>query len=245
MAQGRKRAGSSAINTEGWMMSYADMATTLLAMFIVLSTLGKDQTGISLYNGTGSFVHAVESFGLPGFFATSSRAIQLDTNGPHYLSPTTPGEVAKAGPDHGPQSDRVIDAEQEQLQRFLTEMERHLQVKKLPRPAGQAVVDFYEPFNRTSPHLTSKEAEVAWQVLPLLHQANYRLYVVVWATTPSDSAWSRAVSEAKLVTDDVAAAAKLDAAAKARLIPLGQTWPYAKIQRPVLSLVIAKTDQPD
>ncbi len=67
----RRKSADSHINTEGWMMSYADMATILLAMFIVLSTLGKDQSGVNLYNGTGSFRKALDSFGLPGAFSSS------------------------------------------------------------------------------------------------------------------------------------------------------------------------------
>jgi hypothetical protein len=241
----KKKSGGSAINTEGWMMSYADMATTLLAMFIVLSTLGKDQTGISLYNGTGSFIHAMESFGLPGLFSTSSRAFQLDAGSPHYLSPgpLDPSEQ-HPGPDAGQPNDRVIDGEQEQLQRFLGEMQRQLQVQKLARPAGQAVVDFYDPLTRRAPYLSPRELEVARQVVPLLHRSDYRVSVVVWATTPSASAWNRAAGEAKLVADDLASSAQLDGDARARLLPLGQTWPYAKIRRPILSLVIAKTGTP-
>src|SRR5581483_8996155 len=80
----RRKPADSHINTEGWMMSYADMATILLAMFIVLSTLGKDQTGVNLYNGTGSFRKALDSFGLPGFFSSSSMPIQLSYPSPHY-----------------------------------------------------------------------------------------------------------------------------------------------------------------
>src|SRR5207249_255869 len=80
----RKHAADGHVNTEGWMMSYADMATTLLAMFIVLSTMGKDQTGVSLYNGTGSFFHALDTLGLGGNFTASAKAIQFDAYGPKY-----------------------------------------------------------------------------------------------------------------------------------------------------------------
>src|ERR1700674_1695735 len=93
----RRKRGFPGINTEGWMMSYADMATTLLAMFIVLSTMGKDQTGISLYNGTGSFVHAEQSFGLPGLFPNSSKVIVLPEPGPHYQSDQVDDETSEHG----------------------------------------------------------------------------------------------------------------------------------------------------
>ena len=43
---------------------------------------------------------------------------------------------------------------------------------------------------------------------------------------------------------DVAIAniAQLDSKARARLIPLGQPWRYPDLQRPIMSLVIVKTD---
>src|SRR5207237_8598648 len=79
-----KKKAEDAINTEGWMMSYADMATILLAMFIVLSTLGKDQTGASLQKGLESWRETCQSFGLGGILTTSDRPGGLGTTGPHY-----------------------------------------------------------------------------------------------------------------------------------------------------------------
>ena len=97
----KKKGAEGAINTEGWMMSYADMATVLLAMFIVLSTLGKDQTGVSLQRGLESWRDSRASFGLSGAFQTSSQVFQQDAVAPHYVlesdSPPDGGE----GPDKG------------------------------------------------------------------------------------------------------------------------------------------------
>ena len=84
MLHKHKKHHEGGVNTNGWMMSYADMATTLLAMFIALSTLGKDQSGVSFYNGTGSFLRALDTFGLPNLFPSSTRAIRLQATGPHY-----------------------------------------------------------------------------------------------------------------------------------------------------------------
>src|SRR2546426_8636565 len=98
----RRRTADGQINTNGWMMSYADMATILLAMFIVLSTLGKDQTGVNLQRGTGSFTNALRSFGLPGLFSTSPRPIALSGPTPHYLyvPPEEPSDEGR--PDGAP-----------------------------------------------------------------------------------------------------------------------------------------------
>src|SRR5437588_5409765 len=46
----------------GWLMSYADMATILLALLIVVSVLSRDQTGATLYRGTGAFRATANQF---------------------------------------------------------------------------------------------------------------------------------------------------------------------------------------
>ena len=142
------------------------------------------------------------------------------------------------------ETSRIIDIEEEELQHFLGEMNRQFQVEKLPRARGQAVVDFYERLNKKSPYLPAKYMEVIGQVVPLLRRSHCQVSVVVWATTPSDSAWIRAVNEARAVVEEVTAVARLDATERARLAPLGQPWRYANIRRPILSLIITQTEPP-
>jgi hypothetical protein len=234
----RKAHGESTINANAWMMSYADMATTLLAMFIVLSTMGKDQSGISLYNGTGSFLHAEESLGLPGFFPSSSHVISLQEAGPHYQV----GEPADAvaGDKGSATKSRVIDGEEENLQRFLREIDRQFAVAKLPRAGARAAVDFYEPLNRKPPYLDSAKAATLKQVLEVLRRPGCRVSLIVWATTPSKSAWERAAAQARLVADDAAKSVGLDDSARMRLLALGQAWRYVDDQRPIMSVIISR-----
>jgi hypothetical protein len=245
MALFRKKAADGAVNTEGWMMSYADMATVLLAMFIVLSTLSKDQTGVSLQKGLESWRDSRQTFGLGGIFSTSSQVVPKREMAPRFVSaePEPDPDHRGSGPDaeNGPRS---IDPEHERLQRFLGEMDRQFKVQKLPRVAGSATVDFYDRLTASPPYLTAKQAEVVWQVLPLLGRGNYRVLLIVWATMPSDTAWVRAAVQAHQVADAVAAAAGLDAEARGRLVAAGQPWRYAGFERPVLSLVIARTEAP-
>ena len=66
----------------------------------------------------------------------------------------------------------------------------------------------------------------------------------VWATTPSDSAWVRAAAQARRRAEEVASAAQLDAAARSRLIALGQPWPYADRRQPILPVILTKTEAP-
>jgi Membrane MotB of proton-channel complex MotA/MotB len=235
-----------------WMMSYADMATILLAMFIVLSTFAKDQTGISLYYGTGSFQAAIASFGVPGLMAQSSTVVPLNAPGPqHTLASQGSSEVgpepsialdkdASGAPQTTP--DRVIDGEQENFQRFLGEMDRHFKTAKLPRTAGQTALDFYEKLGKQPPYVTALQQEQLAPLLPLLRQNGYRMQVIVWAGIPRDTATSRAAEEAADVADELAASAGLDATARRRLIAVGQSWPYRDVLRPAMSVVVTRTE---
>ncbi len=213
-------------------------------MFIVLSTLGKDQTGFSLYNGTGSFVRALDTFGLPGIFPGSKKVIQLDAPGPHYLGATETedanGHIDYRGPSE--EESRILDVEQEQLQSFLEEMQRQMPVAKWPRTEGQAAVDFYDALNARPPLLRPRHQDVIGQVLPLLRRGNYRVFLVVWATMPSPSAWARAANQAQMLQEEFAEQSQLDSAARTRFVALGQPWPYRNRRRPVFSLVIRKLE---
>jgi hypothetical protein len=230
----RKRFGLLPVNPEGWLMSYADMVTILLALFIVLSTLGKDQTGVSLQEGLESFRESRATFGAGGLFDRSARGIQHEATGPRYLT--------EGSEEEKDQADRVNDLEQEQLQRFLGEMDRQFRVEKLPQAVGQATVDLFTPLNRKAPYLTATHADFLTQLLPVLERTNYRVTLIVWAPTPSETAWGRAAGQARAVADELLAGAST--AARARLIAVGQSWPYATFRRPVMSVVIARLAEP-
>ena len=236
----RRKRADGRINTTGWMISYADMATILLAMFIVLSTLGKDQTGISLQQATGSLEKARTSFGLPGLFATTSQPIPMRGPTPHYAF-TRSEEEPDAKPAGG-RPERIFDGDEEHLRRFVQEIRRQFPCERQPRPAGQVIVDLYEPLAKQAPYLTDKHNEVLYQMLPLLEQSNYRLQLVVWAGTPAATAWTRATNQATLAAREFAAAAALSEAAAKRLLPCGQPWRYRDVRRPVLSLVLTKQE---
>ncbi len=237
-----------------WMMSYADMATILLAMFIVLSTFAKDQTGISLYYGTGSFRAAVTSFGLPGLMPNSNQVVSLKAPGPQHTvagaEPTEPGPSPPSARDQdrspgrpdAATPERVIDGEEENFQRFLGEMDRHFRAAKQPRSAGQTALDFYDGLNKEPPYLTAREREQVTPLLGLLRQGGYRMQVVVWAGIPRDTATARAAREAADVADELAAGAGLDPEARGRLVAVGKSWPYRDVTRPVLSVVVTRTE---
>lgn len=223
----RRTPAVPAINTSGWMMSYADMVTILLAMLIVLSTLSRDQTGLTLYNAAASFTRALGSFGLPGFSIAPLQPLGRSYSTSPYLF-TAREKAGEEGDD-------------EQLQCFLGELERQLPVERLRPAAGLVIIDLYEPLHRDAPYLAPHHREVLDRLRPLLDRPNYRLHLVVWTPTPRPSAWSRAAAQARGAADEIIAAAQLPPSAAARLVPLAQPWRYRDIRRPILSLVVVKT----
>ena len=225
----RRTQAAGPVNTHGWMMSYADMVTILLAMLIVLSTLSSDQTGITLYNGAASFAKALSSFGLTGPSAASLRPLEMNYSTPHYLF--------KAG---SKSEDEDMD---EPLQHFLLELQRQFVVERRRPAAGQVVIDLYEPLHRDAPYLAPHHLEALHQVRPLLDRPNYRLHLIVWTPTPRPSAWSRAADKARLAADELITAERLPPAAAGRLVPLAQPWRYRDVRRPILSLIVVKMQE--
>ena len=133
--------------SKAYLVSFGDTMTTLLAFFIVLCSLANEQTGIDLYEGTGSFVTAMESHGLPGVFHpnTTPNAIERNHKVPNYVAPDLndhPPEKNATGPDDD-NGMRSIQRETEVFQRFLNEMERLATVDRLPETTGEVVFDFF------------------------------------------------------------------------------------------------------
>lgn len=225
----RRTPPTGSINTHGWMMSYADMVTILLAMLIVLSTLSGDQTGVTLSNSAASFAKAFRSFGLSGFSAASVR--------PSTTNYWTPAYLFK------PRSETEDESLDEPLRHFLRELERQFPVERLRSQAGQVIIDLYEPLHREAPYLGLHHLEALHRVVPLLDRPEYRLHVVVWTPTPRPSAWGRAAGQARSAVDEFLASARLSPDAAERLVPLAQPWRYRDIRRPILSLVVVKVQE--
>ena len=241
----RKR-GESSGPSRAYLVSFGDTMTTLLAFFIVLVSLAKEQTGANLHAGTGSFVRAVQSFGLPGLFSEkrSARAAQFKAGGPKYhleagKEPTRSNEL---GSDDGSDKLPVLDRESERFQRFLRELDRVAERDELPKEVARASFDLYLPLTKQAPYLSEGHMKVLAAVLPPIRRPGYRVYLIVWAGTPSRTAWSRAARKAHVAAAYFASTAALDPAARSRLVPLGRSWIRSDVRRPALSIVVARAE---
>lgn len=245
----RKKTGEPEGLSEVWLISYADMITGLLVMFVALTTLGLDQTGISLANAVGSFLESQRRFGLPSFSPPSSRAVKLPHFNPHYPNrnpdKNTINKGTGAGPDlGGDDAGRVLQMDEEKFKKFLGEMKRVTQYDPQPTAKNRATIDFYVPLKRGQPYLKAEHSKMVAQIVPLLRRQNYRVYIVRWAASPTDTAWIPAAEQAKQIVDEIADEAQLDSESRSRLIPLGQPWWYPNVARPEFSFVITTVEPP-
>ena len=181
-----------------WMVSYADMATVLLALFIALSSMAKDQTGLAFYYGTGSFRNALKSFNLPGLSDRETRNVPLSLPGPMFSADNPEPEAEEAKP-----GDRILDAEEEHFQNFLNDVKAAHPVAKLPGQLGEAAVDFHGPLAEESPRLSKKQRDMASKLLGFLDQPGYTVEIVVWSPTPYNSALLRSAGYAREIRQEL------------------------------------------
>ena len=232
-----------------YLISFSGMMTALLAFFIVLNSLATDQTGANLHSGTGSFLEALQFFGAPGLFGRdlSRRSIQLQESSPLYVvgdpeNGDPQSTSSGSGPDPEGNDIRVIDREREQFTRFMNELEHLSAVASEAKTQGQVVFDFFNRLNTDSPHLSKAYRGAISQLLPLLRQDKYRVEIVVWATTPGNSAWTRATRMSASVRREIVETAKLGVQESQRIIAVGKPWLFKDVKRPVLTILVQKKE---
>lgn len=226
----------------GYLVSFGDTMTALLAFFIVLNSLADEQTGANLHAGTGSFVRALNSLGLPSLYpgSRSSQTFQQKVTGPQYLvgDDSQEDSTDRLGPDQDPNEMRIVDREQEEFDRFLQEMKSQYSVQSGRERTGEVTFDFFEPLSESEegPLLSPRVAQAIARLLPVVSQPGREFEITVWATTPSESAWRRAVEQSAAIADEVAAGNGLSPPARQRIISVGRPWLWSDAQRPVLSI---------
>lgn len=218
--------------SNAYLMSFGDTMTALLAFFIVLNSLAKEQTGANLHAGTGSFVSAIKSMGLPGTLSTdnSRNPVQQDEPSPFYM--------ADASEEEKENSLRILDREKEEFQRLLNELERFYEISQLPPTRAAVVFDVFQKFKPGNQPLPTNGRQVLTRVRPMLARQGYEVEIVVWATTPSQTAWVRAFRTAQTIRSQYIDEVGLSARLSARLRPVARPWLFSDEKRPVMSIVV-------
>lgn len=233
----------------GYLVSFGDTMTALLAFFIVLNSLAEEQTGANLHAGTGSFVQTLSSMGLPGLLDTkrSENAFQHSEPSPLYMvadPDNRPPEKNGTGPDDDDDGGRVLDRQREDFNRFLQEIRRLSPLRAEPGVAGQVSFDILGTLPRDGSLLTDTVRETLNGISPQLRQADYAVEIIVWATTPSQSAWTRAVEQAARLRVEAVQYMQLSPEQQRRVTAVGRSWISSDIKRPAASINLRRLKNP-
>jgi len=120
MSKERKPVVDEGIEVPGWIVSFSDMVTLLLAFFVLLQTFAKTQDPELFYAGQGSFRRAVSGFGLSSMFSGEIEQPMTDWRKLKY--PTS-----HKTPDPG--SERVIDSDDEDIRLAFRKMRRDVETQ--------------------------------------------------------------------------------------------------------------------
>lgn len=231
---------------QAYLLSFGDCMTALLAFFIVLNSMAEEQSGANLYAGTGSFNAALNSHGLPGLFSgeNSRQVMQHNDVAPLYM---VAGEVDEPmlqgnGPDETDDGGRIIDREAEQFSRFLEEARRIATVQQEPGIKAEVSLDVLAALPQDGPLMSPELKATLAQVRPAFSKPDRVIEIVVWATTPSQSAWTRAVEQAQAIRQEAIEYMNLTDEQLPRITAVGRTWISSTLKRPSVSVCLRRLE---
>ncbi len=240
----RKKLAPS-VPSKAYLVSFGDTMTALLAFFIVLNSLAKEQTGANMHSGTGSFVNAFSSSGQPGHLSgsRSNEVIQQEAQKPIYaLAENMKDKSDKhVGPDEKNEHQRVIDREKEQFQKFLAELESQLDLDSLPEIEDQVVFDSFEPPDSATGKLSLHAVQLISEAVSKLREPGVTLEIVLWADMPAASSLKRKLDKSVELRREVERTFWMKANQKTRIRYRVKPWLFADAKRPYLSVILGKS----
>jgi flagellar motor protein MotB len=247
----RKKKAPPAPPSKAYLVSFGDTMTALLAFFIVLNSFAKDQTGANMHSGTGSFVNAVSSIGLPGTAPgrRSHQVLEKKAPAPIYAvsSPDEDRESpSRLGPDEDGDAKRIIDRQTDEFKRFLTEINRQYDVREESPTRSQIVFDSFEKFARQDsgpkPPLQKDAIQIASDSIGQLQKEEFELEIVVWASMPSRIAMANAMKTAVAIQKQIDDSFNLSQSQRMRLTTSAKPWLFVDAKRPKSSFVLSRMD---
>jgi hypothetical protein len=239
----------------GYLLSFGDTMTALLAFFIVLNSLAEEQTGANLHSGTGSFMKSVDKFGLAGKVNSdlSAQAFQQSAISPKYVvkEDDRPPERGAKGPDEvGPDdrndNTRIVDRVKDQYHRFLTSLRQVNNLEQDRDVTGEVSFDIMEKFPPASAGtLINEELRAALTgVGPMLRRSDYAVEIVVWTPTPSESAWTRSLQTANRLNAEATDLLRLPPNQRRRISAVAQPWISSTMERPKVTVSLRRLAVP-
>jgi flagellar motor protein MotB len=117
----------------GWIVSFTDMITLLLAFFVLLQAFARTRDPELFYQGQGSFLRAIKGFGLPAWLTGSKYRPKRQ-----YSRVTHPTKEADNRIPHN----QVLDAEDEDIRQIFHVLRRAIETQSsdLPKRPMETVV---------------------------------------------------------------------------------------------------------
>ncbi|MEL7497713.1 MAG: flagellar motor protein MotB [Planctomycetota bacterium] len=236
--------------SKAYLVSFGDTMTALLAFFIVLNSFAKEQTGANMHSGTGSFMNAVSTIGLPGGMMGDRSQVMVDKKAPSPIYAVQGSEERgreRLGPDDDPDNKRIIDRQTEEFKRFLNNVSKQFDIKEMPPTKTQIVFDSFEKLNRDDAllkfgPLKRNGIRIASEAIMKLPRDDFRMEVVVWANMPSKNAMIRATETSVAIKQQILTMFTLTREQRERLVVSAKPWLFSDAARPKLSFVISKLD---
>ncbi|MEM6469465.1 MAG: flagellar motor protein MotB [Planctomycetota bacterium] len=244
---GKRKKLEPSVPSKAYLVSFGDTMTALLAFFIVLNSLAKEQTGANLYSGTGSFVNAFSSSGTPGHLSgnRSADVLQQKAQKPIYaLAENKNNPEDDNGPDEQNNKQRSIDREKEQFQKFLTELENQLDLSSLPPVENQVVFDSFQPNDPTTGRLSMHAVQLISEAVTKLRNSDATLEIVLWADLPSAGSLDRKLAKSRDLREEVERTFWMRSVEKSKVRYRVKPWLFADAKRPYLSVILGEKDSP-
>ncbi len=235
--------------SKAYLVSFGDTMTALLAFFIVLNSLAKDQTGAKMHAGTGSFMNAIKSLGVPGDFSGSRtrNTIAKTAPTPIYAVPSEDKQTGanNKGPDAVNDEMRILSRESDEFQRFLNEMQRQFEVHEGAPVHRQIVLDTWAKLGDNAMDLLdSKAIDVASEAISQLANPDVEVELIIWANMPSPKALEHAIERAEMAKQQIGQLFSLSAEQRNRLCFSAKPWLFVDAKRPTVSFVISRMANP-
>lgn len=240
---GKKKPIEPSAPSKAYLVSFGDTMTALLAFFIVLNSLAQEQTGANMYSGTGSFVNSFASSGLPGGMPLnrSKDMLQQESQMPIYaLSDNMDQNLGKVGPDDVDEKQRIIDRDNEQFQKFLSEINDTLDLKSSAELTNQLVFDSFEPFDRGTGGLSKHAIQLLSEAFARLRRPNVQVEIIVWANIPSQKNLASKLDRTLKVREEVESRFSVNPKDKRRISYRTKPWLFSDAKRPIISIVVSE-----
>ncbi|MFH2001066.1 MAG: OmpA family protein [Planctomycetota bacterium] len=87
MAKARKKPKDEKRFIPIYFQTFGDMMMNMLTLFILLCSFAKERQAAFFAAGVGSFINAIESYGLPGLLPSDTKAVLLDAYDYRFRAP--------------------------------------------------------------------------------------------------------------------------------------------------------------